>query len=319
MREGTEAYMEIMQFLREIMRTREEQIDFLLDFVSLGLTGAKNGEMVVFMIGNGSNGKSVLLSLIENTLGAELCGRFDGAYLCHTSSVIYSPEAPTPTLMKLARARFAIASETRKGRAGDVVLDDVALKKICSEEKLYIRGMCKEGTEITPCWKVLVASNHYPTLAPEAIFDRGTTRRIVILDLPISFVQRPDRPLEHHESLRDETLKNKLNTKRWRYAFLGILIRRFASASDRTRPLDSETRIHPKILAFTRRKIADPDYVGEYIESVYIRYDRERQKDMYYATDNRIDTHDFYHRFMSWMVDVKGIADTASSWSTAQR
>lgn len=175
-------------FLSDIFEgddNKEEKIQLICMCFGYSLLSTARYEKFIIIIGNGSNGKSVLLEVLKKLLGnknvaavqpSEFGNRFQRAHLQG----------------KLAN----IVSEINEGKP----IDDSALKSITSGESTTVEHKHKDPFEIEPystCW---FGTNHMPQTSD---FSNGINRRAIIIPF--------NRQFEEHE--QDKHLKDKLCTE----------------------------------------------------------------------------------------------------------
>ncbi len=162
-----------------------EKIQLIYMCMGYSLLSTARYEKFIILIGNGSNGKSVLLEVLKQLLGnknvaavqpSEFDNHFQRAHLQG----------------KLAN----IVSEIKEGKS----IDDNALKSITSGETTTVEHKHKDPFEIEPystCW---FGTNHMPQTSD---FSNGLIRRAIIIPF--------NRQFEVHE--QDKHLKDKLCTE----------------------------------------------------------------------------------------------------------
>jgi len=106
------------------------------------------------------------------------------------------PERATPELMKLRGARLAVAYETSAG----VVLDDARIKRAASTDTIAARGLHKDSIEFLPSHKLILVTNHKPTIKAT---DFGTWRRVCLIPFEVAVTEK-EKDAHFKERLRDE-------------------------------------------------------------------------------------------------------------------
>ena len=173
-----------LKFLNEIFFDdvdREQKVDCVLQLIGYTLMSHARHEKFVMLIGNGANGKSVLLSIVEALCGhTNVAGvqpsKFDSAYQrAHLHN-------------KLAN----IVTELNEGEK----LSDAELKSITSGETVTVEHKFKDPFELNPystCW---FGTNHMPTTTD---FSEALFRRAIILTFNRTFTEDEQNP-----NLKDE-------------------------------------------------------------------------------------------------------------------
>lgn len=139
-----------------------------------GATGVCPREDVVhFIQGNGSNGKSTVLAAVQTCLGS------------YARSVLPSvlggrrDEHPTD-LMDLMGARLIFGEETAEGH----MLDVTKLKRFTGTEAITARRMRQDPVSFAPTHTALFSTNYRPLVTDT---DRGTWRRLRMIEFPVTF------------------------------------------------------------------------------------------------------------------------------------
>ena len=182
--------------------------DYTLRFLSSCLSGEVREEKFYFWTGSGSNGKSKLTELINETLG-DYSKTMDVSFLTSKKG---SSSAASPELEMIRYARFVSMAEPEK----DDQIYVGKLKQISGGDKLTSRGLFKNTTEFKPQFKLTLMCNDLPKLAGN---DGGVARRIEVVDFISKFVAEPKpHALNPHQYFADLQLSDKL--KKWNNLFM---------------------------------------------------------------------------------------------------
>jgi P4 family phage/plasmid primase-like protien len=178
------------RFLDEIMKGRRGLVEYLQRVVGYCLTGVTTERALLIFWGNGANGKSTLLELIADMLGA------------------YATKTPISTLMaksgdsipndiaRLRGARFVYASEGEEGKR----LAEAQIKEMTGGEKLTARFMRAEFFTFDPQFKLLMGTNHKPDIRGT---DQGIWDRVKLIPFEARFDGADANP-QLREKLRAE-------------------------------------------------------------------------------------------------------------------
>jgi putative DNA primase/helicase len=157
--------------------------DFLVRWLGYCLTAETDEHVVLFILGDGGDGKSVLLVIIGHVMGSY-------AAVADKSVFIRQPNGrgTNEQTVSLRGIRFAASSELNS----EDRLDEGALKVLTGGEKVTGRELYQSRTEFLPTCKLTVASNHAPrtTETSEAL-----RRRMRILRFTQCPPDRRDRGL----------------------------------------------------------------------------------------------------------------------------
>jgi putative DNA primase/helicase len=179
-----------LQFMREATNDDEGLIAFLQQFLGYTLTGDTKEHSLLFIHGDGGNGKGVL----QNTIG-DILGDYRQTAAMETFTASPTDKHPTDLAM-LHGARLVTASETEEGRAWA----ESRIKQITGGDKISARFMRQDFFEFKPEFKLLLIGNHKPTLRN---VDDAARRRFNIV------------PFVHKPPVKDLDLEAKLRAE-WR-------------------------------------------------------------------------------------------------------
>jgi P4 family phage/plasmid primase-like protien len=158
----------------------------------------------------GGNGKSKLIELFEMGFGD---------YCCKLPITIITRkrgdgEAASPFVARTKGKRFACLQEPETNEEINVGL----MKELTGGDKIAARSLNKEPFEFKPQFKMVLTCNYLPNVSSN---DRGTWRRIRVVEFISKFVENPD-PEEPYEFPIDEDLGDKLEM--WTEAFMSLLL-----------------------------------------------------------------------------------------------
>jgi P4 family phage/plasmid primase-like protien len=140
--------------------------DYFINYASTLLRGGNFQKTFVVMSGEGDNGKSVIIDLLDAVLG-------EYVIKLPTSLIIgkrTQSSAASPELARIQGKRFAVLQEPD----GKDVINGGILKELTGNDSIYVRGLFKEGTEIKPMIKLTLICNKLPKLTADepAIWNR---------------------------------------------------------------------------------------------------------------------------------------------------
>lgn len=189
-------------FLHSVYDGDEALISYLRRLFGFGLVGSREMEQVFPVLhGSGSNGKSVLVDALLNTLG-DFAAPIPSEMLLDQGRS-GNPDAPSPGIMALKGLRFAFASETDDGRR----FSASRVKWLTGgTDKLTGRNPHdREPTTFQQSHLLVLLTNHRPG-GPDG--DRGFWRRCVVIPHKVRFV--PGEPERPNERKRDNTIAERL-------------------------------------------------------------------------------------------------------------
>ncbi len=177
-----------LEFLRESTGADDDLILFLQRWLGYCLTGDTREHTLLFIYGDGGNGKSVFQNTIAGIMG-------DYAVTASMETFTSNRYAQHPAdLAMLAGARLVTASETEEGRAWD----EARVKQLTGGDPITARRMRQDFFTFTPNFKLMIVGNHQPILRN---VDDAIKRRLCM----VPFTRKPAKPNTHlAEDLKSE-------------------------------------------------------------------------------------------------------------------
>ena len=177
-----------LQFLDEATAGDIGLIRFMQQWSGYMLTGDTRQQALVFLFGDGGNGKSVFVNAVAGVLG-------DYASTAAMDTFVASQtERHLAELAMLRGARMVTASETEEGR----YWAESRIKQLTGGDPITARFMRQNFFTYMPAFKLMIVGNYKPKLKH---VDAAMSRRFYML--PFSHrPQTPDRTLD--QQLRDE-------------------------------------------------------------------------------------------------------------------
>lgn len=166
-------------FLESIFKDAEgntdyEVIDFMQKAIGYALTGDISEQVMFFLYGNGRNGKSTFINIIQNLLGD---------YAKQTNSDTFIKKSNDSginnDIARLYGARFVSAVESEDGQK----LSESLVKQITGGEKILARFLRQEFFEYDPTFKVFFTTNHKPIIHG---IDDGIWRRVRLIPFTVT-------------------------------------------------------------------------------------------------------------------------------------
>jgi putative DNA primase/helicase len=165
-----------LRFLLESAGRDRELVRFLQRFMGYSLTGHTKEQVLLFIYGDGGNGKSVFLEVFQRCLGDYACAANMDAFM-----VTASDRHPTE-MARLDGARLVTSSETRANSRWD----EQKLKELTGGDTVTARFMRQDFFQYRPQFKLVFVGNHKPRL--HAV-DSAIKRRLLM----IPFTLKPKR------------------------------------------------------------------------------------------------------------------------------
>jgi P4 family phage/plasmid primase-like protien len=187
------------RFFQDIMPD-ETNREFLRKVLGYMISGDTKARKFQTWYGHGSNGKSVLLSLLKKIMNTYYCTADKNVFCKSTFS---NASGASPHLYSLLGKRIIAYSE---GETSDnFELDFSVLKNISGEDPIRCRALYKDQIEFLSQGKLVLASNYVPPLTSEqAIKDRS-----IIIFFDSRFTDKPTKD----EILKDCDFVDKLHNE----------------------------------------------------------------------------------------------------------
>ncbi len=196
--EPVEEYSEFFtSMIESIMCGNKENLDYFQRIMGYCLTGSKEAQSYFIWYGKGSNGKSLILNLLQAVLG-KACSPISKSVMIDSGK----KGSNGCEMMTLKDLRLGTFSETNS----DDALNEGILKTISGGDKIRARALYKEEISFELSVKLIVCTNHKPEFNGA---DHGTTRRIKLLPFDAKFVSKdPNSSKKEYQIIED--LENTL-------------------------------------------------------------------------------------------------------------
>lgn len=207
---------EIEQAIKDLFAGEDDAHFFTMCYLASSLDGRNKNPLVYLWLGEGSNGKSFLLELHNNTLGSVVGGgygtKMDVGFLTKERKA----GGPDSEKMLLKHARFAYFSESDQGdyiKTGNI-------KEITGGENISAAEKFEKQDNFRVHCHFVVASNHDPRITGS---DHGTWRRILVYRFKMKFCPFPDpnNPFEKKDNRKFADTVNR--DPKYTEAYLSIL------------------------------------------------------------------------------------------------
>lgn len=181
------------RFLLQVMCDDSELVRYLQRAVGYTLTGHVREEVLFFMYGGGSNGKSVFANIMQRLM-SNYYVRVSGNFLMMAPQA--NREAATPTMASIAGARIVMVNEVESG----ATLSGQQVKTLVSTEAISARPNYLDPFEFDPTHKVWVRGNHKPIVRDT---DHGFWRRMHLIPFLMT-IAKEDADLRLFDELVEE-------------------------------------------------------------------------------------------------------------------
>ena len=175
--------------------------EYFLHILSSCLSGKQWFEKFFVLTGSGSNGKSKLIELIQNTLG-DYAHQMNVSALCSKRG---ASNAADPELAMLRGRRFVTFQEPSK----DEPINVGKLKEWTGGDTIQCRELYKGPIKFKSQAKWFLICNDIPDVNSD---DDGTWRRLTVINFPSKFLARADMTGRDYEYERINDMKDKLES-----------------------------------------------------------------------------------------------------------
>jgi putative DNA primase/helicase len=252
-----------LQFLDEIFKSDHEMIGFIQRAVGYTLTGDVREDCLFILEGKGSNGKTVLLSIL-----LLLLGEYGLGIPSKTLQELGQPGSASPEIVRMAGARLVRAIEMKEHAR----LNVERIKALTGRDRITARDLYERPIEFDPTHKIWLGVNHLPRIEED---DDGTWRRIRRIPFEVQFVE-PDE-VKEGDLVKDKELTEKLKAE-----LPGILNWAIQGCVEWQQ---GGLRDPDKVRAATRSYRVESDTLGRFLEQETVREESEevRASELYEA------------------------------------
>ena len=248
---------EINDFFQKLF-TNENLRNYVLDILACAIDGSIAQERFYIFTGQGSNGKSRLLDLIQKAIG-EYYATLPIALLTQKRAASNSAQGEVE---RTKGRRFAVLQEPSENDKINIGY----MKELSGNDRILTRGLYKEPYEFRPQFKMILACNELPEVPSD---DGGTWRRIRVIEFSSKFCEHPD-PEKPNEFPMDLQLNEKL--ERYADVFLSMLI-------ERHKTINPVKIIEPReVINATQKYKQNNDVIGQYIADHIINDAASKEK-----------------------------------------
>jgi putative DNA primase/helicase len=179
-----------LQFLNEVFEGDDTIIKYVQKAMGYSMTGSTKEEIMFILLGDGSNGKSVLLETFNEALG-------DYGATSNVEILLERKYGSKENKGDIARLNGLRQVTTEEPSLGDK-MNESAIKTMTSGSgKIVARHLYANEFEFSPKMKIWMAANYKPTIRGT---DHGIWRRIRMIPFEVTFDERK----------QDKDLKDKL-------------------------------------------------------------------------------------------------------------
>jgi P4 family phage/plasmid primase-like protien len=188
---------------------------YVLTLLSSCLEGTNREQRFYVNQGRGSNGKSMIQTLMRYTFGDYQTS------LQTTALTRKRPEsgAANPDMIVTKCRRYIYMGEPDQGEK----LNTSRMKQLSGEDIVEARGLFADQEKFKMMGKIFLACNDLP---PVNSMDNGTWRRLRVIPHISTFVD-PEKPIDPENYIFHKDLQLEYKLRKWRVAFLSMMVHYF--------------------------------------------------------------------------------------------
>ncbi|MFN9115526.1 MAG: phage/plasmid primase, P4 family, partial [Bacteroidota bacterium] len=177
-------------FLNKIFNNDVELITYIQRAVGYSLTGATDSQCLFFLYGNGANGKSTFITVLEYLLNGADHDRKPEYYKTTTIEAILTSTASqggaNPFLVDMVGMRLITANELPANRR----LNEELTKQLTGSDTVTTRQLYGAAFSFRPQFKLWISGNYKPRISGQ---DHGIWRRIRLIPFTYTFTATEQR------------------------------------------------------------------------------------------------------------------------------
>jgi P4 family phage/plasmid primase-like protien len=248
--------------------------NYVLDILACIIDGSIAQERFYIFTGQGSNGKSRLLDLIQKSVG-DYYATLPISLLTQKRS---ASNAAQGEVERTKGRRFAVLQEPNENDKINVGY----MKELSGNDRILTRGLYKEPYEFKPQFKMILACNELPEIPSQ---DGGVWRRLRVIEFTSRFCENPD-PEKANEFMMDLELSEKFET--YGEYFLTMLI-------ERHKNINPNKLFEPREVINATSKYKDNnDVIGQYANERIIPDASSKEK---------VGLQEVYNDFKMWAIE----------------
>jgi putative DNA primase/helicase len=186
-----------LNFLNDVFESNQELISFVQQAVGYSLTGSTSEQCLFIMIGDGANGKSTFINVINKLLGSY------GTTAASHTLIANGGGSIGDDLVDLIGARLITVSETEEGQS----LAEAKIKQMTGGDTLKARPLYGTFVEFSIIGKLWLATNSLPQINNT---DHGIWRRIKAIPFNRTFEAK-----EQDKNLSDKLMEELPGILNW--------------------------------------------------------------------------------------------------------
>jgi putative DNA primase/helicase len=254
-----------------------ELIGFVQRLLGYALTGDVREQVLPIFHGAGGNGKSTLLTAVQEVLGTDYAMTAGAELLLQPRGERHPTERAD-----LFGKRLVITSETEEGRH----LNESLVKSFTGGDRIRARRVREDSWEFDPTHKIILVTNHRPKIRGT---DEGIWRRVLLVPFEVQFLD-PDDPRYEGQEIPPERIRDKGISGRLKLEYQGVLSWLVRGCLDWQR---GGLRIPDKVRAATTSYRESEDVLASFLAEKAV-----------YGPSLKVKAGEFYKAFKKWCEDV---------------
>ena len=240
---------EINEFMKQLFPDIELE-KYMWEHLASVLIGTNQNQTFNIYTGNGRNGKSKLVELMELTLG-DYKGSVPITLVTNKRQSIGSC---SPEIAQLQGRRYAVMQEPTKGDK----INEGIMKEITGGDPIQGRSLYSDTVTYVPQFSLCVCTNNLFDVKSQ---DEGTWRRMRTVPFKSYFSDKPDPKNKYHFKV-DKNINEKF--EKWKEEFASMLVERVFE----TEGLVNDCSI---VTEFTNKYRSEQDHLTEFFTNFIIK------------------------------------------------
>lgn len=228
----------------------DELYEYFMTIVSHRLIKRILHEEIYFMIGDASNGKGLVTTLIQNTFGDYTQFLEPNTFIKTKNST--NANAATPALASTHDSHIVFVNELDR----DMTIASETLKRLSGTDKVKVRFLHKECFNFIPTYNLFFVSNYSPEIDGD---DKGIQRRLRYIPFNVTFKDDPHGP---NEKKINRDLKKLFSDTKYSCAFIDVLIEFYKKYVDGGKVLN----VPKEVLIKSAEYLEENDPVKQFVD-----------------------------------------------------
>lgn len=248
--ESTSEDRELVMDTIKSMFISDELYEYFMTIISHRLIKRILHEEIYFMIGDASNGKGLVTTLIQNTFG-DYTQFLEPNTFVKTKNITNANVA-TPALASTHDSHIVFVNELDR----DMTISSETLKRLSGTDKVKVRFLHKECFNFIPTYNLFFVSNYSPEIDGD---DKGIQRRLRYIPFNVTFKDDPQGP---NEKKINRDLKKLFGDSKYSCAFIDILIEFYKKYVDGGKVLN----VPKEVLVKSAEYLEENDPVKQFVD-----------------------------------------------------